>query len=315
MSGVPEPTDTLKILNAYIKHANPTYAPDPRHTCTNQCKFWQYPDRRLLVSVCIQSLQVHQCGEYCQHGIKTYDMEYEVCGLTGLVLERDDLIYHPTRSRVDGVVASQTHCFRPNKPYVSTKNNHSVLYTNMLETLTVLFIHEHRAEEERRQRIRLGTLAKNIVRANRKNHRIIVAKVWECVYKNIKYFTTIPNASDPMFPILATALCQHWELLQPALMCVPSLKNLHAFVCSVIRKLCDGMEVSGIIIYPKVPWVVKHAPPRTLYTVLCKPPIYQTNDAIHKMWHHIQRIITNNDGVPLAKYTLLLIPLYTLPDT
>ena len=282
--------DEQDILAAYHK-ANP-YAIEMRPAdvfqCTDSCKLWEH--RSAKAFVCHKHRFVHWCGERCTFRLNT--RADVVCRLTGLVLDRVPGVYQPVYSK-SGTPINQSHSFKrcgPSAQVLRMQRISAWIHTalnNILcskKRLQISKVHKQRAVKATVRAIKTkGTFS-----------AVHSAAALVC----IRAGNTLQDPAKPSdieIKVLHKRLCTY-------IMKFKELKHTQrqvtAFVAACVQRLTTGMEVAGVNLFFKSPYVSAHAPAEMAHGDLCNVPCRQVS-AMHRL---IVTAALGVTGIPNPEY-------------
>jgi hypothetical protein len=278
------------ILEAYYK-ANPTaikMLPATTFQCTERCKLWEH--RKSMAFVCHAHRYVHWCGERCDHQITTRaDI---VCSLTGLVLESVPNVYQPVYSKSCRPV-NQSHSFKRNGPSAQVLRMQRIS-TWIHTALKNILCSEKRLMISKIHRSRAVKAAVRAIKTKGTFSAVHCAAALVCIRAG-NTLQQPAKPSDVELKILHKRLCTY-------IMKFKELKHTQrqvtAFVAACIQRLTTGMQVAGVSLFFKSPYVSAHAPAEMAHGDLCNVPCRQVS-AMHRL---IVTAALGVSGIPNPEY-------------
>lgn len=236
-------------LRAYLAAHPSKFAPAVNHTCTRQCTFWEHRDKRAPAYVCVNSLAVHPCGENCKQYVVTE--EFEVCRLTGRVVNTLAAVHHWAYKRPGTV---QTHSMP--KKHTSRATTKADRIGNAARAAVVaLFMSSARNTCIARDRSRLARVAAATLRKSRAMAQWYrpVAGMALALGNRVRPATTDYKTVHALAAAVASYVVKFADDLK-------TTDAARAMAAAVVDRMTMGHVVSGVVMIPKIPFVVAHAP-------------------------------------------------------
>lgn len=239
----------MAALRAYLAKNPSKFAPALNHTCTNQCTFWEHRDKHAPAYVCVDSLAVHPCGSACTHYVVTE--EFEVCTLTGRVVNGLAAVHHWAHKKPGTV---QTHSMP--KKHISRATSRADRFGQAAKAAVVaLFISTARNSCIARHRSRVTRVAATAVRKSRavaRWHPPVVG-IAVALGSRLRPATTDYRTVHALAVAVASYVVKFADDLK-------TTDAARAMAAAVVDRMTTGHVVSGVVMIPKIPFVVAHAP-------------------------------------------------------
>ena len=272
-------------LAAYTNAAKPRFAQAEQHRCSNKCEFWEH--RGTACHVCTASLSVHACGEHCNARVTTE--EFEVCRLTGRVVGALVGVHHWQRN---GPAVVQSHSMP--KKHVSLQLLKATRYRAAAEHIVVaLFAGNARQTLLRHHNRRLVRLAAQAFRKDRSLKALYATTgtVAITLARQMRPPTTDSKTVRALARMVGAYVVKFAAVLN-------TTGTAAAFAVAVVDMMVTGHVVKGVVIIPRIPFVVRHAPHPIDHNVILKLRCRAVSSAC--------RLLTNTvistAGGPLSAY-------------
>jgi len=214
------------------------------HRCSRECALWEWIGKQVFV--CRETLAVHLCGDRCDRGDFAPRNECRVCSLTGLVIGDAPQVHH-------GKVINERWCDTQNRvgPRVR-KVPQAPPALQIVETTVRLLLGPHPAREHARQQAE-----GQVVLSHTPGGPFLASH--EAVWR--KALAKGPRLNRPA---RGPPLARHTKRLAAAIAPhakkhgVSTVPKLRVFAAVMLEKLRNGVEVMGVKMVPRDPFVVKH---------------------------------------------------------
>lgn len=262
-----------EVLRDFHRATNTAPAlPAEEHKCKASCKLWEH--RRLRAFVCKESRKIHWCGERCNCRVTT--VADEVCAMTGLVLGRAPEMYQPIYSKSRNRVVQRLHNRPTRQSAISAKTERVRRWVS--HAVDALLTSPQRASLKASHEGRAVEKAIRALRGDVTFTKVHTAVALVCIRAG-------PSLQPPAAPNSFTIRALKTELTKYAVS-FPGLKHTErgvtAFTAACLQRLATGMEVDGIVLFKKSPFVAAHVPAEISHNELCNIPCRQVS-AAHRL--------------------------------